>query len=75
MEREELFNTLRGVVLGSGFDMGEKTNLLNKITEVEIEIEELESRDSFLNCLEACGVDNWCGYGDAQEMYDEDEEV
>lgn len=27
----------------------------------------------FLSCLEACGVDNWSGYGDAQEMFDDRE--
>lgn len=27
--------------------------------------------DIFLNCLKACGVDNWDGYGLAKEMYDE----
>lgn len=26
----------------------------------------------FLGCLEACGVDNWDGYGYAQEMIDEE---
>ena len=28
----------------------------------------------FLNCLEACGVDGWYGYGDACEMFEESEE-
>lgn len=23
----------------------------------------------FLDCLRNAGVDNWCGYGDAQAMY------
>lgn len=27
-----------------------------------------------LGCLEACGVDNWDGYSDAMEMYNEEEE-
>jgi len=35
------------------------------------EYEQLKSHSEFLNCLESCGVDNWCGYGDAQEMMDE----
>jgi hypothetical protein len=26
----------------------------------------------FLSCLQCCGVDNWEGYSDAQEMYDEE---
>jgi len=32
------------------------------------------NRDYFLDCLEANGVNNWIGYGDAQEMYNEEEE-
>lgn len=27
-----------------------------------------------LECLEAAGVDNWPGYGDAMEMYNEGDE-
>lgn len=30
----------------------------------------LEERDWFLQCLEACGVDNWQGWDDACEMQD-----
>lgn len=33
-------------------------------------ISELQERDIFLSCLEACGVDNWGDYSMAQEMYD-----
>ena len=29
----------------------------------------------FLNCLEACGVDNWIGYGDACEMMEGEDEI
>lgn len=29
---------------------------------------ELESAVDFLDCLEACGVNNWDGYGDALDM-------
>lgn len=36
--------------------------------------EELLRAESFLDCLEACGVDNWDGYCDAQVMMDECEE-
>jgi hypothetical protein len=35
------------------------------------EIERLRSQLVFLECLESCGVDNWSGYGDAQEMFNE----
>lgn len=31
----------------------------------------LKDREFFLNCLEAAGVDNWCGYECAWEMYEE----
>lgn len=37
-------------------------------------IGEYEESDIFLGCLRACGVDNWDGYGLAQEMYYGDEE-
>lgn len=33
----------------------------------------LLDRLGFLNCLEAVGVDNWEGYGDAWEMYEEED--
>jgi len=36
------------------------------------EYERLLDRENFLGCLEACGVDNWGGYGDAYEMYEEE---
>jgi hypothetical protein len=32
----------------------------------------LEDSD-FLDCLRACGVDNWNGYSDARQMYNENE--
>ena len=32
----------------------------------------LRDRDDFLSCLEAYGVDNWDGYGDAQDLYEEE---
>lgn len=34
----------------------------------------LLERDYFLECLEASGVDNWQGYEEAQDMYNEDSE-
>lgn len=36
-------------------------------------VQKLHDRCDFLTCLESCGVDNWGGYGDAQEMFDEAE--
>lgn len=35
---------------------------------VEVKIKALKERDDFLEALEQCGVDNWGGYGDAQDM-------
>jgi len=35
------------------------------------EVRHLTKRDDFLSCLECMGVDNWQGYGEAQEMYEE----
>lgn len=36
------------------------------------EYEELVNQTILLDCLEACGVDNWVGYDDAREMYREE---
>ena len=38
------------------------------------EYESLLDSELQLSCLEACGVDNWEGYDDAMEMYNEDED-
>lgn len=38
------------------------------ITITKKEYERLIDADLFLNCLKACGVDNWQGYGDAVDM-------
>ena len=47
----------------------------NKITITKAEYDRLIYARDFLNCLEACGVDNWDGYYEAHEMMDgEDEE-
>lgn len=48
--------------------MGEKT-----VTITEKEYAMLLKNSEFLSCLEACGVDNWCGYSDAWEMMNEEE--
>lgn len=34
------------------------------------EYDDLYESYIFLSCLEAAGVDNWCGYDDAREMMD-----
>lgn len=38
------------------------------------EYESLLEARAFLDCLDACGVDNWSGYSDAQQMFNEEEE-
>lgn len=38
------------------------------------EYEGMKDRIRFLECLEVCGVDNWQGYDDAWEMYENDED-
>lgn len=38
------------------------------------EYDEMVLDVAFLRCLENCGVDNWDGYGDAQEMFTTEEE-
>lgn len=36
--------------------------------EFRAELEKVQEDSEFLNCLKSCGVDNWDGYSDAQEM-------
>ena len=36
--------------------------------EFRAELEKVQEDSEFLECLEACGVDNWGGYYDAQDM-------
>ena len=38
------------------------------------EYEELIQSSLMLECLTGCGVDNWCGYDDAMELFEEWEE-
>lgn len=44
------------------------------VTITRDEYERLQRSEDFLSCLEACGVDNWSGYGDAQEMFEDEKE-
>ena len=48
-------------------------NMDEKVTISKAEYERLINASEFLSCLEACGVDNWGGYSDAWEMYNEEE--
>ena len=34
--------------------------------------DKLRQDQIFLHCLEGAGVDNWCGYEDAQEMMEDE---
>lgn len=43
------------------------------ITITKEELNNLIERSEFLECLEACGVDNWQGYDDAWEMMNEED--
>lgn len=47
-------------------------DLENKVVVDKDEYADLEDRLFFLQCLEACGVDNWEGYDEAVEMYNKD---
>jgi hypothetical protein len=38
------------------------------------EYQQLQDDSNMLNCLEACGVDNWHGYSEARKMYNEEYE-
>ncbi len=44
---------------------------LNKLAD---RVAEVEEREHFLECLEACGVDNWDGFDFAHEMMAEQEQ-
>ena len=44
----------------------------NTITISITEYEELSRDARKFECLEAMGVDNWCGWDDAMEMYNEE---
>lgn len=38
------------------------------VTITREEYDELKATEKFMDCLDAAGVDNWDGYGFAQEM-------
>lgn len=42
--------------------------LKKKISDLESQLEKCDKDIQFLNCLRACGVDNWEGYGEARKM-------
>lgn len=42
---------------------------IEQVKKIKMYIEELENRSKFLSALEEAGVDNWCWYGEAWEIY------
>ena len=54
--------------------MSKKNNKDNKeemITISKKEYDQLQKDSNFLAALEAAGVDNWCGYGEAYNILEE----
>lgn len=49
-------------------------SLINEIQELREQNKSMLEDVDFLNCLQACGVDNWNGYDEAHEMMREDNE-
>ena len=47
-------------------------DVLDTIELSRADYNELVRRESFLSCLESCGVDNWEGYDYAIEMFQEE---
>lgn len=62
-----------GLVCIASLSNDEWTAHEKMVTIKQSRLDYLEERVEFLNCLEACGVDNWEGYGDAYQMLEEDE--
>lgn len=48
--------------------------LLNKIKTLEKQLEDCDEDIQFLDCLRACGVDNWEGYSEARKMMRDSDE-
>ena len=46
-------------------------NLCDKLDELNARLEEKHGDLLFLQCLEEAGVDNWDGYGYAQDIFEE----
>ena len=46
-------------------------SIRDRLNELATNVEELENRELFLNCLEAAGVDNWDGFDYAHDMMEE----
>ncbi len=57
-------NMIRGAILAMQVDNDTKTKLFNYL-------DNLIENNIFLDCLKSSGVDNWEGYEDAQELFEE----
>ena len=55
-------------------EVKEKNEMEDTVTISKKEYESLLEKVEFLNCLQACGVDNWDGYSDAHEMMEGEDE-
>lgn len=60
---------IRGLVEGEYSTIKEQLTSLKKLMLEEEKA--VEDELIFLDCLHGCGVDNWEGYSDAQDMYRE----
>ena len=64
----KLIEGIKKVALG-----GDAVALIESLTDYTLisndELEELVENTDFLSMLESCGVDNWEGYSEAQEMF------
>jgi hypothetical protein len=76
--KEEIHRAL-GTVLESGAEstcteVNIESILENKVVVDDSEYVSLCEDAEFLSCLDACGVDNWGGYGEARQMMREEED-
>jgi DNA polymerase III epsilon subunit-like protein len=68
-ERPLVFTPYNAIVL----DYGVKYCQSKTVDKLREQIESMKEDVEKLDCLEACGVDNWSGYDDAMEMMEEEE--
>lgn len=45
--------------------------MADTVTLSKADYDAMQERLDFLSCLEAAGVDNWCGYSEAWKMLEE----
>jgi hypothetical protein len=71
---DEVIETLREARSDASTDNGYEffNELVEKLEEIDDEVQNLENRDGLLECLKACGVDNWDGFSDAVNLFEEE---